>query len=92
VHLKVVRLFVESVLRYGLPANYIGITIKPEPKSTKKTLSVLQSHFVYLGPRSKGANSKQSSQADEEFIGEYQTLMEQEFFDFVLFEVPWIVN
>lgn len=28
VHLKVIRLFVESVLRYGLPANYIGIAIK----------------------------------------------------------------
>lgn len=28
VHLKVVRLFVESVLRYGLPANYLGIVIK----------------------------------------------------------------
>jgi hypothetical protein len=28
VHLKVVRLFVESVLRYGLPANYVGLAIK----------------------------------------------------------------
>lgn len=27
VHLKVVRLFVESVLRYGLPANYTGLVI-----------------------------------------------------------------
>ena len=28
VHLKVARLFVESVLRYGLPANYVGLAIK----------------------------------------------------------------
>lgn len=28
VHLKVARLFVESVLRYGLPAQYIGIVVK----------------------------------------------------------------
>lgn len=27
-HLKVVRTFVESVLRFGLPADYFGITIK----------------------------------------------------------------
>lgn len=27
-HLKVLRLFVESVLRYGLPANYTGLVIK----------------------------------------------------------------
>jgi V-type H+-transporting ATPase subunit C len=28
VHLKVVRLFVESVLIYGLPANFTGVIIK----------------------------------------------------------------
>ena len=28
IHLKVVRLFVESVLRYGLPAEYVGVVIK----------------------------------------------------------------
>ncbi|KAG0697161.1 ATPase V1 complex subunit C [Suillus ampliporus] len=89
VHLKILRLFVESVLRYGLPANYVGLAIRPEPKYTKKTLSVLTSHFSYLSPRSSGRSKKQST--NEEFAGEYQSLMEQEFFDFVLYEVPWIV-
>ena len=28
VHLKVVRVFVESVLRYGLPAHYVGVVVK----------------------------------------------------------------
>jgi hypothetical protein len=28
VHLKIVRLFVESVLRYGLPSNYVGLVVK----------------------------------------------------------------
>jgi len=88
VHLKIVRLFVESVLRYGLPANYVGIAIKPEPKSTKKILTLLQNHFTYLSPRS---NAKSMSSLNEEFIGEYQSLMEQEFYNFVMFEVPWIV-
>jgi V-type H+-transporting ATPase subunit C len=90
VHLKVVRLFVESVLRYGLPANYVGIVIKPEPKTTKRILAVLTNHFSYLSPRSNRAIGNKGE--NEEFVGEYQTLMEQEFFDFVLFEVPWIVN
>jgi len=90
VHLKVVRLFVESVLRYGLPASYVGLIVKPDVKTTKKTLAVLTTHFSYLGPRSRGAKSKAGD--TEEFVGEYQTLMEQEFFDFVMFEVPWIVN
>jgi len=95
VHLKVVRLYVESVLRYGLPANYIGIAIKPEAKSTKKILSLLQTHFTYLAPRSNASSkstSKSKDKKDDEFTGEYQSLMDQEFFDFVLFEVPWIVN
>ncbi|KAI0252605.1 hypothetical protein BJV78DRAFT_1274831 [Lactifluus subvellereus] len=75
VHLKVVRLYIESVLRYGLPANYIGFAVKPEPKNTKRTLT-----------------SKGSGQTNEDFVGEYQSLLDQEFFDFVLYEIPWVVN
>ncbi|CAL1696511.1 unnamed protein product [Somion occarium] len=72
VHLKVLHLFVESVLRYGLPASYTGFVIKPEPKTTKRTLSTLQQQFTYLGKRSNPTANK-------------------EYFDFVLFEVPWII-
>ncbi|KAJ7102165.1 ATPase V1 complex subunit C [Mycena belliarum] len=89
VHVKVVRLFVESVLRYGLPANYTGIAVKPDPKSAKKTFGLLQTQFSYLKPRSNRAKSGRGE--SDEFVGEYQTLMEQEFFDFVMFEVPWII-
>ncbi|GAB1523898.1 Vacuolar ATP synthase subunit C [Rhizoctonia solani] len=90
VHIKVLRLFVESVLRYGLPASYTGIIVKPEPKTTKRTLDVLASHFAYLGSKSR-SRDKKSGNADEDYVGEYQTLMEQEIFDYVLFEVPWVV-
>ncbi|KAF8832566.1 hypothetical protein HHX47_DHR1001448 [Lentinula edodes] len=92
VHLKVIRLFVESVLRYGLPANYIGIVIQPDPKSAKKTFSILQSHFSYLGSGSHSRGTKLKGGDTEEFVGEYQTLMEQEFYDFVLYEVPWVTQ
>jgi len=93
VHLKVVRSYVESVLRYGLPANYIGIAVKPEPKTTKRTLTTLQRHFAYLSARSQGrANSKGGRSTNEEFAGEYQSLLDQEFFDFVLYEIPWVVS
>lgn len=96
VHLKVVRLFVESVLRYGLPAQYIGVLIKPNPKQAKKTLQLLMSHFAYLGSQSrtykKVKESNTGSKDDEELVGEWQAIMEQEMFDFVLFEIPWITN
>ncbi|KAG8979813.1 Vacuolar ATP synthase subunit C [Tulasnella sp. JGI-2019a] len=92
VHLKVVRLFVESVLRYGLPAEFAGLVIKPESKGTKKALSTLTDHFSYLSKRTnaKGRQGGTSTTAAED-AGEYATLMEQEYLDFVLFEVPWIV-
>jgi len=93
VHLKVVRLYVESVLRYGLPANYIGIAVKPEPKTTKRTLMVLQRQFSYLSARSQGpTKSKGGVSTNEDFVGEYQSLLDQEFFDFVLYEIPWVVS
>jgi len=94
VHLKVVRLFAESVLRYGLPAEYIGFFVKPDTKYTKKTLQILINQLSYLGARTQGSfkSSKSKSSGDEEYTGEYQALMEQEIFDFVLFEIPWITD
>ncbi|CAA7264697.1 unnamed protein product [Cyclocybe aegerita] len=89
VHLKVVRLFVESVLRYGLPAEYIGIVVKPEPNA-KKIFNVLQTQFAYL--RSKSNAGQNVKPGGDELLGEYQTLMDQEFFDFVFYEVPWIIT
>ncbi|KAF8343051.1 ATPase V1 complex subunit C [Cantharellus anzutake] len=102
VHLKVICLFVESVLRFGLPANYTGLIIKatefnhrsslqPDPKSTKKILNTLTSHFAYLR-RKGGIDKKTSGKAEDLNTGEYQALMEQEYFDFVLFEVPWVIT
>ncbi|KAF9451774.1 ATPase, V1 complex, subunit C [Macrolepiota fuliginosa MF-IS2] len=91
VHLKVVRLFIEGVLRYGLPANYTGLIIKPEPKSAKKIFNILQSQFAYLRPRSNPNQNKKKQGGNEDYVGEYSALMDQEFFDFVLFEIPWIV-
>jgi len=34
-HLKVIRSFVESVLRYGLPAEYFGIAVKVRKKTAR---------------------------------------------------------
>jgi len=93
VHLKVLRLFVESVLRYGLPANYTGVALKPDPKYSKRMLGQLQAHFTYLGSRfGRAGGAKGSGGTNEDFVGEYQTLLEQEMFDFVLYEIPWITN
>jgi len=94
VHMKVTRLFVESVLRYGPPANFTGVIIQPDPKSTKRLVTNLQAHFAYLAPRSMAFKAKAGTGtvADTEVGGEYAALMEEEVFDFVLVEVPRVVN
>jgi len=45
VHLKVIRLFVESVLRYGLPADYIGMVVKVSIEKMTLTLYSLRTLF-----------------------------------------------
>lgn len=90
-HLKVVRLFVESVLRYGPPANFAGVVIIPDPKTTKRLVTTLQTQFTYLAPRSNGSKSKGAANSGDnaaEYGGEYAALMEEEIFDFVLMEIP----
>ncbi|KAL7424719.1 Vacuolar ATP synthase subunit C [Cryptotrichosporon argae] len=92
-HLKTVRLFVESVLRYGLPADYAGVVVKPDPKTAVKTLKTLSAHFNYLASSSQGPTAKKTkagaaSGAGGDVAGEWATVMEQEYYDFVLFEIP----
>lgn len=92
-HLKCVRLFVESVLRYGLPADYAGVIVRPEPKTAVKSLKTLSGEFSYLAGKSRapsGRNLKKpaDSVGDGEVGGEWASVMEAEYYDFVLFEIP----
>lgn len=48
IHVKALRVFVESVLRYGLPVNFLAVLIQPNKKSVKRlrdTLNQLYSHL-----------------------------------------------
>jgi hypothetical protein len=92
------RTILGSLLRYIQSQLFHELTLttfksQPEPKGSKKALSVLTTQFAYLAPRSnKSTKGKGSGNENQEVAGEYQQLMEQEFYDFVIFEVPWIVN
>jgi len=48
IHIKSLRIFVESVLRYGLPVNFQSIIIRPNKKNHKKIREVLGQTFSYL--------------------------------------------
>jgi len=51
IHLKAIRIFVESVLRYGLPANFQALLILPHKKDDKKMRQTLNDLFKYLGSK-----------------------------------------
>jgi V-type H+-transporting ATPase subunit C len=44
-HIKALRLFVESVLRFGLPVNFTSALLCPKPKSAKKLRDLLSREF-----------------------------------------------
>ncbi|PKS11847.1 hypothetical protein jhhlp_001141 [Lomentospora prolificans] len=48
-HILSLRVFVEAVLRYGLPLDYVTSIIKTTPKASKKVKATLDSSFSYLG-------------------------------------------
>lgn len=48
IHVKALRVFVESVLRYGLPVNFQAILVHPSKKSTKRLRDVLSQLYGHL--------------------------------------------
>jgi len=51
IHLKAIRIYVESVLRYGLPANFQALLVLPQKKEDKKLRQALNELFRYLGTK-----------------------------------------
>lgn len=90
VHLKVIQTHIESLLRYGLPAHFLTLILKPDPKHSKKILNQLLSYQDSLESSSKNSRhkpQKNESEMDEAIGGEYASLLEKEVFEFVLFEI-----
>lgn len=48
IHVKALRVFVESVLRYGLPVNFQGMVLLPQKKTQKKLRDSLNQLYVHL--------------------------------------------
>uniref|UniRef100_A0A0K8TRG7 V-type proton ATPase subunit C n=1 Tax=Tabanus bromius TaxID=304241 RepID=A0A0K8TRG7_TABBR len=56
IHVKALRVFVESVLRYGLPVNFQAILIHPNKKSMKKLRDVLNQLYGHLDGSASGGS------------------------------------
>ncbi|CAO1615193.1 unnamed protein product [Sympodiomycopsis kandeliae] len=91
-HIKAVRLYVESVLRYGLPADYYSVAIKPNAKRVKGLETALSNYFSSLEGKAAASRRKKSNNSgggDNEVPGEYAALLEEELLPFVVIEVPF---
>jgi len=48
IHVKALRVFVESVLRYGLPVNFQAMILRPTKKTSKRLREVLSQLYSHL--------------------------------------------
>ncbi|BES96009.1 unnamed protein product [Nesidiocoris tenuis] len=54
IHVKALRVFVESVLRYGLPVNFVAMLLHPHKKSVKRLRDVLNQLYGHLDSSAQG--------------------------------------
>jgi len=62
-HLKIIRAFVESVLRFGLPVDFTISVIKPVKGKEKQMLKTLEQKYSYLVDKilqQKGSNDNEN--------------------------------
>lgn len=66
-HIKAIRVFVESVLRYGLPVNFMAVTVKPASGYEKKLRSTLAQMYAHLGGAHLSGGDEESNQGMEAY-------------------------
>jgi len=67
-HMKAVRVHVESILRYGLPANYQALLLLPKKKQEKKLRQTLKELFATAGPSVYDDGLKEDDMGGERFF------------------------
>ncbi|XP_030387035.1 V-type proton ATPase subunit C [Scaptodrosophila lebanonensis] len=83
IHVKALRVFVESVLRYGLPVNFQAILIEPNKKSVKRLRDVLNQLYGHLDGASAGGHASSADNVEIPGLGFGQS----EYFPYVFYKV-----
>ncbi|KAK3672647.1 Vacuolar ATP synthase subunit C [Recurvomyces mirabilis] len=65
IHVLTLRVFVETVLRYGLPLDYVSGLIKTDPKRSKKAKAGLDARFSELGGNAMSRDKKGRAKQDD---------------------------
>lgn len=73
-HLKAIRIFVESVLRFGLPANFEAAIVLPARKDDKNLRASLNQLFAYLGTKHLDDHDEENAGGDNMAFYPYVSL------------------
>lgn len=87
IHLKAIRIYVESILRYGLPPNFLinSIYINNSSKSPEKAEQILIEKFGYLGGNAFDKDKKGKVKLDGADLSEYGAIVEADYKPFVFY-------
>lgn len=83
IHVKALRVFVESVLRYGLPVNFQAMLLQPSKKSHKKIKDMLDSCYQHLD--NQGFSSTMYDAHNLDIPG--LSLSQQEYYPYVFYQI-----
>lgn len=78
IHIKALRVFVESVLRYGLPVNFVSALLLPKPKSFKRLRDLLNREF----DTSEGKSLSEDIEMSRQF-----GIQAEEFYPYVYYSI-----
>lgn len=67
-HLKAIRIYTESILRYSLPPQYFSIIVTPKDGQQKRIMTGLVSRFLKPGEKANMYCSKEESEDGEDFF------------------------
>uniref|UniRef100_G3PHY6 V-type proton ATPase subunit C n=1 Tax=Gasterosteus aculeatus aculeatus TaxID=481459 RepID=G3PHY6_GASAC len=80
IHLKALRVFVESVLRYGIPVSYQALVLHTDKKRSKKLKEELASLFIHLEPTASTSKAHQAS-------CDIPELCQHEYFSYICYHI-----
>jgi V-type H+-transporting ATPase subunit C len=84
IHVKALRVFVESVLRYGLPVNFQAMFVQPNKRSLKKLREALNQLYAHLDSGNMGGGNLADMTEDMPTL---MSLGQQDYYPYVFFKM-----
>ncbi|KAF5585139.1 v-type H+-transporting ATPase subunit C [Fusarium pseudocircinatum] len=95
IHVMTLRVFVEAVLRYGLPLDYVSVLVKTTSKLAPKVKAALDSNYSFLGGNAFGRDKRGEITKDDAALSSemaaagFQTGEGHEYTAYVYYEIEF---